>query len=620
MYAKKKTFDLDSFIDKSYNEQIKMINKNPEIINYKDSIGNNILFSAIEKNNYNLVKFIIEKNPQLINFQNNHKETSLHKAVNIVNHRIINLLLENNANPNLQNEIGETPLHLAAYKGEYKVIKLLLLYNCDPKIKTNDGFSAEDYASERGYTKSVSVLQEKTHGKKISSLSNFSKSEFSDNNVANGMEKSPLSHFNNHKVLNICKSNRSFNEKNIHQSILNNFSENNIIKIRGINTLENNSNDFFTNEKINNERISDIDNNILKNSKIFITADVNKIKNPFQFSSSFINNNEKSINNISEEANVSCFEYFEDKDDVIRVFSSKKNDILSNESYTKRESSIKKTYRRDNTLRNSKIKNPIIQKEEKEFMHQFSSFTSNNSQSYIKVESNNNYNLSRNNIKNIYLTGSTSLKINENEEEILTEYLSQIHMEKYAPLLIKEGFDDITMMIEQMKGKKSILDNDLKIIGVLNAGDRAKILIKFHLDSKDDNFKFNSNIDENAIFHYASEIDYINDHYLNILYKWLESIKLQKFFNNFYNQGYHSLDLLLIQMLSKNPLTDEILKEDIDIDKYGYRLRLLNKLLEDSSIFMQKYKSLITNETINSYAINFENDNEKNLSCKCFIF
>ncbi len=619
MYKKKKTFDLDSFIDKSYNEQIKMINNDPQILNHKDSLGNNILFSAIEKNNYNLVKFIIEKNPKLINFQNNHKETSLHKAVNIVNHRIINLLLENNADPNIKNEFGETPLHLAAYKGEYKVIKLLLLYNCDPKIKTNDGFSAEDYANERGYTKSVSVLQEKTHGKKISSLSNFSKSELNDYNIANGMEKSPLSHFNNHKVLSVCKSNRTFNEKNIKQNILNNFSESNFFKLSEINTLVNNSNDLFNYEKINNEKISDIDNEILKNSKVFISSDVNKIKNPFQFSSSFVNNNDKSINNISEEPNVSCFEYFEDKDDVIRVFSSKKNDILSNESYTKRESSIKKAYRRDNTLRNSKIKNSIIQKEEKEFIHQFSSFPSNNSKSRKKIEFNN-YNLSRNNINNNYLTGSTSIKINENEEEILTEYLSQIHMEKYAPLLIKEGFDDINMIIEQMKGKKAILDNDLKIIGILNAGDRAKILIKFHLDSKDDNFKFNSNIDENAIFHYASEIDYLNDHHLNILYKWLESIKLQKFFNNFYNQGYHSLDLLLIQMLSKNPLTDEILKEDLEIDKYGYRLRILNKLLEDSSIYMQKCKSLITNNSLISNTINFENDNEKNLSCKCFIF
>ena len=381
--------------------------------------------------------------------------------------------------------------------------------------------------------------------------------------------------------------------------------------------MGNNSNNLFDNEKINNMRISNIDNDILKNSKIFISSDVNKIKNPFQFSSSFVNNNEKS--NVSEEANISCYEYFEDKEVVIRVFPSKKNDIISNESYTRRESSIKKTYRRDNTLRNSKIKNSIIQKEEKELFHQFSSFTSNISKTHSKIDSNN-YNLSRNNINNNYLTGSTSLKINENEEEILTEYLSQIHMEKYVSLLIKEGFDDINMMIEQMKGKKAISDNDLKVIGILNAGDRAKILIKFHLDSKDDNFKFNSNIDENAIFHYASEIDYINDHYLNVLYKWLESIKLQKFFNNFYNQGYHSLDLLLIQMLSKNPLTDEILKDDIEIDKYGYRLRLLNKLLEDSSTYMQKYKSLITNNTLNSYTINFETENEKTLPCKCFIF
>ena len=36
MYSKKNTFDLDSFIDKSNNEQIKMINKNQKIINNKE--------------------------------------------------------------------------------------------------------------------------------------------------------------------------------------------------------------------------------------------------------------------------------------------------------------------------------------------------------------------------------------------------------------------------------------------------------------------------------------------------------------------------------------------------------------------------------------------------------
>ena len=67
-------------------------------------------------------------------------------------------------------------------------------------------------------------------------------------------------------------------------------------------------------------------------------------------------------------------------------------------------------------------------------------------------------------------------------------------------------------------------------------------------------------------------------------------MKIEKYLYNFIDNGYNSIELLLIQMISSNPLTNEILKEEIKIDKIGYRSRIINKLKEDSKSFINELK------------------------------
>ena len=62
-------------------------------------------------------------------------------------------------------------------------------------------------------------------------------------------------------------------------------------------------------------------------------------------------------------------------------------------------------------------------------------------------------------------------------------------------------------------------------------------------------------------------------------------------------------------MSSKNPLTNEILKNDISVDKLGYRIRILNKLIEDSQIYINKLKDK-----------NLAYENESDRRCNCIIF
>ena len=145
-------------------------------------------------------------------------------------------------------------------------------------------------------------------------------------------------------------------------------------------------------------------------------------------------------------------------------------------------------------------------------------------------------------------------------------------MDKYISLLAFNGFDDINLILEQSKnGNSSIQDSELKEAGIKIPGDRAKILIRIQELSHNFDFK----IPKEVYYSIKNDKNIIDDQNIIKLRKWLENLKIEKYLNNFIDNGYNSIELLLIQMISSNPLTNEILKEEIKIDKIGYRSRII---------------------------------------------
>jgi hypothetical protein len=114
-------------------------------------------------------------------------------------------------------------------------------------------------------------------------------------------------------------------------------------------------------------------------------------------------------------------------------------------------------------------------------------------------------------------------------------------------------------------------------------GDRARILIK--LEESANNFGYSLPNEVYYICDNINSIDINEDRNINKLMQWLIKINLEEYLDNFLINGYYSIELLLIQMLSKNPLDDDILKNEIEINKIGHRSRILNKLKEDSKEF-----------------------------------
>ena len=172
-------------------------------------------------------------------------------------------------------------------------------------------------------------------------------------------------------------------------------------------------------------------------------------------------------------------------------------------------------------------------------------------------------------------------------DESLYQFLFEIRQENYYSIMKSNGFDDIQLLLNQTKKGIAITDKQLKLSGINIPGDRAKILIR--LQEKAGNFIFP--VPKEVYYIYQN--NNIDDKNINKLKNWLSELKIGYYLENFIKNGYHSLELMMLQMESKNPITDEILKDEIGIDKIGHRSRIINKLNEDAKSIYNKWKTSI---------------------------
>ena len=80
---------------------------------------------------------------------------------------------------------------------------------------------------------------------------------------------------------------------------------------------------------------------------------------------------------------------------------------------------------------------------------------------------------------------------------------------------------------------------------------------------------------------------------------------------NFLINGYCSIDILFFQLLSNQTLTDEILKDELEINKLGHRTRIFNKLKEEIRSYENQLKGSI---------ISFQSQENSKICSECIIF
>ena len=447
----------------------------------------------------------------------------------------VKILLKNNLDINKQNEIGETPLHIAIAKNDVELVKLLIQHEPRTDLVTKkDGFSIFNYAQICGNNSILNMINEL--------IEKNSKKKI----------KSEIVDFIQQDMIQINDNNLS----NLNSIVYNNINTDEIENYEGENISM----------MLNDDSI--ISNNLSKNN--------NNIKSRKE---------EKGCNNTINTLIINESEVYDD--------ISPKNTIKINNYNTR------KSISNPNAINNIQLPSKTSNLTEIQIFPSPSKkkeITNSIKSSYLQSLKTSHTLSKEHELSPLYKN-----KINKflNKKIELTKFISEINLpKKYAEILIENGFDDLNVLINQMKKGLSITYQNLKDIGITSPGDKSKILI--HLEEISQNFDFN--LEKDII--YSNNIP---EEKSGSLYQFLHGIHLDEYFQLFVDSGFNSAELLFMQMASKNPITENILKNDIGINKIGHLQRIMISLKEETKKYVDnlrkkseksngKYKSIIYEE------------------------
>ena len=577
--------------------------------------------------NYPLMEIIKPTNKE-INKQNNLGQTSLHIAIINKNEKIIKYLIHNGANVNISDNNLNMSLHLAVLNNDIEIIKLLIENKANPLLINKNKETVLDIAIKRDYKECINLLKEvslmneskKENNKKILNLKNqFNLNEDKNKNNINGKEINKNINLNNLNINNNIFSHKIIRYKKKINDIFSTPKKNNInIKTydknknqcKNISLTSNRNNVFFTSKKAKPRQRTNSTTtiNFPLNEKIYTkkiinrsqsTSNANIIENNIPRKTDFIMQNEVFLDSDNES--------IEEEESIIR-----EKDIIKKEEtipcLINKENKIEKIIESFTSMKTIKV-TPLTETNNKiNPFQQIDSFVSaihkndqgiSESDGYIKedgviivepsIDITNN-NINKDNINN--KKKEEKEKINKNNikdtKKDLYDFLKKIEMEGYNELLIKEGFDDINLVINQMKNGNPINDDILKEIGINRPGDRAKILIRIQECAKLFEFK----IPFEAVY-------YINrkkyellkfDFHVKALQNWLKKLNLQNYLENFYNNGYYSPELIFIQKASKFPINETILERDLKIENINDRKLIMASITSNSKNYISELK------------------------------
>ena len=507
------------------------------------SINSNISSEFLSK--------IISKNPFLINSKDDNGDTFLSYAIKRNNQEIIDLiislpLLDINYKDNNDN----TYLHLAVICKNIQLIKQLLKKRILINTKNKDGNTPLHFAYYINSNEIINLLIENNCDVNIRNNQGLLPKEIVPTDDALkiiGYETNNYNYEDNcddqlkydkkYKTIEISQTNRIKRIKNENIDILN---------------MPKNSRKKSTKKNINGKkRNSKFDKR--KKSSLFY----NKDKGFRKISNIELNSDENDSIIIHKESENYQF--------YIDLISPSRNIYNSSSPKTNNTITSEGTSEKNNNIENINMQNDNVDIRQEKI------------KTFRKI-----------NAMNLFKKKNVPIENGIKTNKTLLEFLSKINLEKYYEQINKSEFSNIMNIIEETKNGHYINDYQLKNIGINKSGDRAKILIRIQEISNSFDFTM-----PKAVYYYTNNYDeqIEKDTNLNKLLLWLKEINLDTYFYNFVNNGYFSIDLLYIQMESKNPLTDEILKNEILIEKLGYRTRILNKLKEEYPSYLNKLRS-----------------------------
>jgi ankyrin repeat protein len=465
----------------------------------------------------------------------------------------IKILLENNIDINCQNELGETPLHIAISKNDIGLFKLLLNY--EPNITL---VTYKDNLTVMNYAEIC------RNAAMIDILKNLEQ-----NNEKKRKIKAEIFDYINNDMNKI--NNKLFQDSG---SFINN-------NISNIDKIQN-----YTGEKMSIITDGDLSSSIITNN-LNKNGQSTKLLTPID--NKYINT--QTIINESE----FCDE-ISPKNKKILILNNKKDTNKINAKFLLKDF--------------NKLKSSSNQKDEN--LNHCNRLSIN--PSYIQSLTTC-HTLNKEHTESPIIINKSLNPLNKKSE--IYKFITEINLPKeYTNNLIDNGFDALEVLISQTKKGTALTYQNLKEIGIKLPGERAKILIHleelagsfpYYLDTDVIYFNKNKSIEDNDNKQYKN----------NSLYKFLSSINLEKYYNNFIDNGYYNAELLFIQINSKQPLDEEILINDIKLNRSDSENIIIN-LINNSKNYIDKQKKKESNKSKISTIIIEENNNKYCEMCISF--
>ena len=668
-FTKFDIFDTDSsiiseFMSLSLNVKIEKFKSNPSLRKLKDKNSLNTFLHYICMNDDNFpMMTIIKPTNKEINRQNNFGQTSLHIAIINKSDNITKYLIENGADLNISDNNLNNSLHFAVINNNIKIIKFLLEYKANPLFVNKNNETVLDIAIKMDFKECINLLKEDSLMKGKNNLDNKDENLLNlKNQIIEKETKINGNYSNNKKTIDNIIINNIFSPKKIHY----NKNKNNITSTpkngKNTETFTRNislykKNIFLTSKKKKQRQRTNSTTTInffprhdkIYAKKIVIRSKSISNENNYQIQThepkkqKEENDNENIISIQNDPPRKTDFiiqkEVFLDSDnESIEEEESVIRDNISGNN----EKKIEKILESFTSLKTIKI-TPLTQTDNKINPYlQVDSFVSalhkdrknisdsngnTNDDELIIVEpsisltNNNTNNINKNMFNNNQIQNNELTEIKKINKEIkdpkedLYKFLEKIEMEQYIDLFINEGFDDINLVINQIKKGNPINDDILREMGIERPGDRAKILIRIQECARLFDFK----IPFEAVYYInRKKFEFLKyDFHVKALQNWLKKMKLQHYLDKFYNNGYYSPELIFIQKASNFPINDTIIERDLKIENINDRKLIMSSITSNSKSYVsdlqKKYKNN-KNENISNNA----KDEDEVINCLIF--
>lgn len=201
--------------------------------------------------------------------------------------------------------------------------------------------------------------------------------------------------------------------------------------------------------------------------------------------------------------------------------------------------------------------------------------------------------------------GTVSFISRTGADSLLSE-LNKLGLSRYYPCFKNNGLEDLEKLLKRMKSKGSLGIRDLQEIGIDQIGFCIVLLMRLdeiNGDMHDLNIVPDiQNTEEWNLSCYWNRTE--NYEFIDGIRIWLELLGLQGREVLFERAGYSTINTLYRQMLSRWPISNELLKE-IGICEDSERRVILNKLKSDCKLYIGKN---LTQNRENEY-----------ISCSCSV-